>query len=380
MHNVFDIAQILVSHAVAVHGHEIAVIAYYGSYATGTASAASDLDMFYIPDEGRAATLSSQFVFDDLPYDFWPLSWVRAERIADARQDWAVAASMLAGARVLHHRSQQDLDRFLAFKARISELSRPAARKTMVERALDEFRSTLFHLEQVRLASSSGDRAAGKINLGWAARKFVNSAINCLALINQTYFVKGWGANMPEALRLAKRPQDLDALVSSVLAPGDPARTVAQARRLAGEVRYLLLDEQAACGEPREPRVVFKDFYFYIVEYVNKVLSACERRDAMAASYAAFVLQEEVSRLLNKVERGFEGQDFNLLSEYGGAYAEAGFPDLLEPALRGDLDELARRAQTLRVTSAAWLQAHSVDLGILHDGNDLRRFLLERLI
>ena len=374
MHNVFDVASILVSHAVKTHRQDIAIIAYYGSHATGSASPNADLDMFYIPDEGKASTLSSQFVFDGLPYDFWPVSWQLAERIAGARHHWAVAASMIAHAQVLYHRSQQDLDRFVALKKTIEDLTAPEGRETMVGRALDEFRTTLFQLGQVRLAASIRDRAS----LSWAVRKFVNSALNCLALVNQTYFTKGWGANMPQVLQLPKRPAALETLVESILSPNDPDMVTALAERLAGEVRVLLLHEQASLGRPVEVQLAFKDFYFFIVEYVNKVLSACERRDTLAASYAAFMLQEEISRLLDRVERGFEGTDFNLLGEYGKSYASAGLPDLLEPACKGDLAELARRAQSLQHMAGEWLRGHSVDLGIMHGEDDLRRFLAER--
>ena len=53
MSDVFEIAEILVSHAVRAHQDEIAIIAYYGSYAKGLASPTSDLDIFYIPDAYR---------------------------------------------------------------------------------------------------------------------------------------------------------------------------------------------------------------------------------------------------------------------------------------------------------------------------------------
>jgi hypothetical protein len=374
MHNVFDVARVLVEHAVRTHGHEVGIIAYYGSHATGSASQSSDLDMFYIPDNGKASSLSSQFVFDGMPYDLWPLGWQRAERIASARQHWAVAASIIAHAQVMYHRSEQDLDRFLALKKTIRDLTQPPARKGMVARALEEFQSTLFHLGQVRLAASSVDT----VSLGWAARKFVNSAIECLALANQTYFTKGWGSNMPEVLQLEKRPASLDTLVESILKCGHPEAAMAPAERLAREVRALLLDEQASLGEPIEVRAAFKDFYFFIVEYVNKVVAACGHQDALAAGYAAHMLQEEISRLLNRVERGFEPKEFNLLGDYARPYVAAGFPDLLEPASRGDLDALSRSALSLQAVSEKWLRAHGVDLGLLRDEDDLRRFLSER--
>ena len=106
MPDVLRVAEILVSHAVRVHGEDVAIIACYGSRAKGTASASSDLDIFYIPDDGKAGALSSQFVLDGLPYDFWPVSWGLAEAIADARSSrpWAVSASLIADAKVLHQR------------------------------------------------------------------------------------------------------------------------------------------------------------------------------------------------------------------------------------------------------------------------------------
>ena len=70
MTDVFKIADILVSHAVRVHGNEIALIVYHGSYASGTATSTSDLDIYYVPDDGKAESLSTTFVIGDLPYEF----------------------------------------------------------------------------------------------------------------------------------------------------------------------------------------------------------------------------------------------------------------------------------------------------------------------
>jgi len=373
MTDVFKIAEILVSHAVQVHGEKVAIIACYGSYAKGLASPTSDLDIFYIPDEGKAESLSSQFVLDGLPYDFWPVSWELAEDIANAKSErpWAVSASLIADAKVLYHRSQEDLDRFNALKARIAELTKPESRSIMVGRALDEFRTTLFQLGQMRLAAASGDVAG----MHWAGWKFTGSAVNCLALVNQTYFTRGWGANLSQVLQMPRKPADLEDTLRGILAPEEPESVLERAARLATEVRGILLAAQASLSETSAARDVFKDFFF-VVEYVGKVLSACERMDVLAAGSAAFHLQEEICQLMNKVERGFYGADFNLLGEYTGAYEKAGFPDLLEFASRGDLAALATQARKLDEKVRAWFERHAVDLNILADEEDLRRFLI----
>lgn len=374
MPDVFKVAEILVSHAVSAHGDDIGIIAYYGSHAKGLASAASDLDIFYIPDEGKARTLSSQFVLDDLPYDFWPLSWERAEAIADAKREWAVSASLIADAKVLHHRSQSDFDRFNGLKGRIAELMGPAGRKTMIERALDAFKSTLFWLGQVRLALAADDVPG----MRWAGLNFVNSAINCLAMVNQTYFTKGWGTNLPQVMEMRRKPDRLDEMVRGITMAEGTGTVVDSADRLAKDVRGILIAAYEELYEPRNPKDVFKDFYFFVFEYTNKILSASERGDAMAANAAAFLLQYELCNMMNQVEKGCWASDVQLLGEYSGPYRKAGFPDLLELAARGDLEGLAQQVRRLDEKAKEWLQSRSIPLNILSSEEGLRRFLNER--
>jgi hypothetical protein len=373
MTDVFNIADILVAHALETHKDEIAIIAYYGSHAKGTASPTSDLDIFYIPDEGKASSLNCEFILDGLPYDFWGVPWKFAEDIANARSSrpWAVSASLIANTRVLYHRSQEDLDRFNALKARIEELTRPESREIMVGRALDEFQTTLFQLGQMRLAQADGDLAG----MRWAGWKFVHRAVNCLALVNQTYFSKGWGANWPQILAMPLKPENIEEMIRNIVTPQDADSALQEANRLAKAVRGILLAAQASLAVPVEAREVFDYFYYYVVEYKHKVLSACERQDALAAGSAAFHLQELLCQLMNKVENGFYGAAFNLLGEYAGGYEKAGFPDLLTPASQGNLVELAEQTRRLDEKVREWFESHAVKLGILESEDELRRFL-----
>ena len=314
MTDVFKIADILVSHATQVHCNEIALIAYHGSYARGTATSTSDLDIYYVPDDGKAESLSITFVIGDLPYEFECMTWKRLENIANAksRNPWAVSASQIADAKVLYYRSDTDLERFNTLKKRIAELTQPANRSYMVERALEEFKTSLFQLGQMRLAVAQNDMPG----LHWAGWQFVCGVVNCLALVNQTYFSKGWGANMPQILALPQKPPDLEIMLNGILQPQSTDQVMEQADRLALQVRKTLLEAQASVAELSDAKEAFVDFYFDVHEYKTKVLSACVRGDRLTASAAAFALQQLICELMNKVDKGFFGTDFNLLGEY----------------------------------------------------------------
>lgn len=372
----FEIAELLVAHALREHADDVAIIAYYGSHATGSASPASDLDMFYIPDDGRAQSLSSQFVLDGRAYDLWPLSWQAAEEIANARSSrpWAVAAALIAEAKVLHYRSREDLGRFDSLKARIAELAKPASRGYMVGHALSAFRTTLFWLGQLRLAAERSDTASARS----AARQFTNSAVNCLALLNQTYFTTGWGAHLSQVLELPAKPAGLERMLRDIVGPGAPDEVLSRAGALAKEVRRILSDAQASLAEPSDAKAVFADFYPFVSEHVAKVLSACARTDEMAAGSAAHRLQEELCWLLTKVADGIDVADFNLLGEYAAPYDAAGFPDLLEPASRGDLAELSTRVRELDEKLRQWFTERSVALNVVDTKDELRGFLNAR--
>jgi hypothetical protein len=263
------------------------------------------------------------------------------------------------------------LDRFNALKARIQELTRPESRQIMVGRALDEYQTTLFQLGQMRLAQAGGD-LAGMYRASW---ELVNRAVNCLALVNQTYFSKGWGANWPQILEMPLKPQGLEQIMRNIVTPQDADNALQEADKLAKEVHGILLEAQASLAKPAAPKEVFDYFYYYVVEYKHKVLSACQRQDTLAAGSAALHLQELLCQLMNKVERGFYGAAFNLLGEYAGGYARAGFPDLLTPASQGNLAELAEQTRLLDEKVREWFESHSVELGILASEDELGRFL-----
>jgi hypothetical protein len=183
---------------------------------------------------------------------------------------------------------------------------------------------------------------------------------------------------MSAILAMPQQPAGLEESIRAIVMPHGTEHMLAAAERLAREVRGVLRSAQASISEPENAQDVFRDFYYYVFEYTNKVLSACERRDAIAAGSAASHMQEQICQLMNKVDNGFYGEDFNLLGEYSAGYYEAGFPDLLDPATRGDLDALAKRVQQLDEMMREWLGMRSISLNVLESEEELRHFLNQR--
>lgn len=364
MSDVFRVAALLVEHARRAFPGQVAIIAYYGSHAKGTATAASDLDLFYIPDEGKADALSSQFVLDGLPYDFWPVSWSFAEDMANARpgRPWARAASLIADAKVLFARSPADLERFTALQRRVAELTQPAQRAYMLDRAVEALREAWAHLG--RWHATGDDRMA--------AKRFLDAIVNALALANQVVLAKGWESDPAQVEQLPARPEGFAALARRVLIDGD----LAAADALADAARRVLRAMWSRAPVPAAD--AFRDAYPFVPEFVNKVLAACERRNITAACVAALQLQDELAQLLDRVARGDAPAELLAPGDARAAYAGAGLPDLVAPAVAGDLDELARRARALDERLRAWLTAREVALNVLAGEDDLRRFLERR--
>jgi hypothetical protein len=374
--DVFAVADQLVAHAVRRHGKDIAIIAYYGSYAKGTASATSDLDLFYIPDEGKASTLCFQFVVDGLPFDIWPVSWDLATAIANARSSrpWAVSASLIADTRVLYHRSPGDLARFNGLKERIAALTSPDTRAEMLAKAADAYREVTTELGRLHLAAAEDDRAS----LVSGALELLNAACNCLALVSQTYFASGWGPSLPEALRLPIRPARFAELADILTSAPNEVAVLGAADALAREVRALIRSEMAAFAKPSPAHEVLAEGYPFVFEYVNKVLSACSKREAVRARYAALQLQDELAEMLSRIRNGMGGSPASQAGDHRAAYLAEDFPDLMEPAVAGDLPRLAARARDLDEHTRQWLREHSMPLNILNGIGALERFLEER--
>jgi hypothetical protein len=322
------------------------------------AKGTSDLDIFYIPADGKNPPVGRTFLVKGVLFDFWAVGWDTMEGFASGRKrGWSFAPAIVHHAKVLHARSAEQAVRFEALKQKVLDLQMPEARPQMIQRAVDEFRMALAHLGNLRLAVA-GDDFSNVRHAGW---QVILSTWECLALANQVFFDRGWGNMLDQISRLQCRPEDLEASIVIISTSDDPVLIANTAERLVLGTRQILREFQKSLLSQKPMGDVFDSCYPEIKDGIGKVLTACERQQPVAASVAAWFAQLDLSLMLNALQHGGDPANFNLYSEFAPVYRQLGFPDLMRVP-SGDLGELAEQARLLDQQVRKWLLEQSVNL------------------
>lgn len=356
--DVFQVADLLVSHAVNNHGAQIDIIAYYGSYAQGVAKETSDLDIFYTPAEGHSPPVGRTFLVAGRLFDFWAIPWETLQGFAVGQiRGWSFAPAIVHHAKLLYARTEEQEVRLAALKQHVLDLQAPAARPQMIRRAVGHFQHVLAHLGNLRLAIALGDFASVR-HAGW---KVILAAWECLSLANQVFSDRGWGNILEQIPRLPVRPEKLAEQIVTISTSHDPNQIASAADALALSTRQILRDCQASLPAQQTAATLFDSSYPEIHDGLGKVLSACERQQPVAASAGAWFAQSDLSLMLNELESGADFSEFNLYAEFAHLYRQLGFPDLMQ-ATSGDLHTLSEQTRLLDQRLRRWLHDHSVDL------------------
>jgi hypothetical protein len=367
--DVFEVADFLIARAIETYGDEIDIIGYYGSHAQGLARETSDLDIFYIPADGKSPPVGRTFLIAGMLYDFWGIRWDWMEGFATGKiRGWAFAPALVYHTQVLWARSNEQAARFEALKQQVRDLQAPEARHQMIHRALDEFQCLLAHLGNLRLAVVTDDFS----DVRYAGWKVIASGCECLALVNQTFFDRGLDKILGQLPRLAVRPEGLEGLIIVIGTSDDPGQILEASEQLVLETRQILRDAQGSLTSDRTPQAQFDGAYPEFKDGIRKVIEACERQQPAAASSAAWSIQNELSLMLHGLQSSADHSKFNLYHEFAALYRQEGFPDLLRVPT-DDLSALGERTRLLDERLRRWLGDQEVSLNEFETIEDFKR-------
>ncbi|MDQ0061871.1 nucleotidyltransferase domain-containing protein [Paenibacillus harenae] len=371
MKNVFEVAQTLINHIRSRFQEDVALVAYYGSYAQGTATARSDLDFFFIPATPDGFRASIPFICNGISFDFWPISWERAERMASFEEP---NTSIIADCKLLYVRSDADLARFEQLRERIADTGKQGL--ALIEKAENHLRDAYVHLYNMSLLAD--DHARSLTCYRTEGHGVLTHVLYSLALLNGTYFTKGWGKNAEQIALFKLRPRKLDERMNALMHTSVGEVIQEACRQLVHDTVGLLTERKELYMNGPDYPGRMKGFYEEIKGVFDKLLTACENNDYTTAFFWSAGVQDEIARFLYFAEKGYWPASIIPAADYQNIYVQAGFPDLPELLAADRLAELREAITLLDNRLLSLIKAQSVPIAEFDDLEQLKLYLENR--
>ncbi|MGM0385780.1 MAG: nucleotidyltransferase domain-containing protein [Actinomycetota bacterium] len=267
---------------------DVALVAIYGSYVTGTAGPRSDIDCFFIPRTERGQAFARTFIIDGIGYDIFPMQWERVEGLAELREP---LAPLLGDSAVLFAASPAEEDRFLGLRTRLTV--NLADGDLMHRRAV----------ECLRLAVAMWAGATGVQDIGRLRTRAGLVAVElaqAVAYANGTYFHRGPKGMVAGLHRFDQTPVDFLPRFLELAAATDADAVRARCEVLLAATAEFLDDggsaEPASSPPAGAPAVVdpgaLASLYEEITSSFTKVRVNCDAGEAALAFLNAVILQD----------------------------------------------------------------------------------------
>ncbi|UVI29716.1 hypothetical protein [Paenibacillus spongiae] len=369
MQNILDVAHTMVQHIRTHYPDDIAVVAYYGSQAQGTATKRSDLDFFFIPASDNGYSASIQFVIDNISFDFWPISWERAGRMASFEEP---NTSIIADCKLLYTRSEADRERFMNLRDTIAEMPKHGLK--FMEKAESKLQEAYVHLYKM----SRGEEEANLSFYRNEAQGLLTKVLYSLALLNRTYFTKGWGKNTEQIRQFPIQPARLEQLMDKITMAKACRELRESCEQLVDDTLQLLLEQKDTYSEGPSYPDRMKGFYEEVKGILDKILTSCEMNDKPSAFFWAIGAQDEIARFLYYSVKGHWPIELDPSLDYQRYYVQAGFPDLAALLDPDDFLPLQRAVEQLEEDLENYLKAKGVKINRFDSLAQFEAFLNEK--
>lgn len=271
---------------------DISAVVIYGSYVNGTAHAKSDVDCYFIPKTQRAYQFANDFIICGIGYDIFPISWERAEAIADLKE---TLLPLIGDGKVIYCHSEEDKCKFLQLKSKLksnleSEQISGAAALERVNQACGVYESALNSESMTEVRKKAGF--------------IIMTLADAAALYHHTYYHFGLKRQFTDLKKLPNIPRQIY----------DEYLNVIQAESIESILQHCNQMIYAVCRHmnipvPEKPREQIKTeevcssqadytalaaLYEEICSTFNKIYVCCENGDYVLAYLSAVCLQEEL--------------------------------------------------------------------------------------
>lgn len=362
------VTELLVDRVRKLYPQDVAVIACYGSYVQGRATVTSDVDIFFIPRTPRGWEASLQFVLEGVGFDFWPVSWERADRMAGFDD---ALSTLIMDSRVLYVCTPEDRQRFEALRSRAASMEDPAQRAVMLQKASRRLLNCSGDCSALNLPGVRANLTATRLVAG----KVMTGVLESLALLNQTHYTRGPGQSMDEVHHLTLKPDGLEEALHGIVTAPDTEVITGLCSQLVSEVRALVITAETAAAPVQVWRDALGGFVEELTGMINKLIYACDAADLDTAFFAALSLQYETAVALAAAQGGTSTGALTTWDDYAGAYVHAGLPDLIGRVGPATLSELRQATLAFQKRLMEVLNEHQVPVRIFATLEELRSFV-----
>lgn len=335
--------------------NDISLVVCYGSYITGATYQSSDIDFYFIPKTDKGYEMNSQFIIENIGYDFWPVSWERAERIANFEEP---LTSIIADGAVIYYGDTNDRSRFDLLKQKIIASTNPEDKALLLnrsEKTLIEAKALFYDMDK-----KGNDYEAVSSH----CVKIMGLLLNVMALINSTYIKKAVYNIEHEIKTYSYLPQGYLELFQLAIRSRTPKEIRNAVKNMISDVDVLVQKIKAGIDDGEVPNDTFKGFYEELKSAYNKLIHSCNTKDYVTAFFTAHLIDSEIKSILG--ERYKEYNYPNLLIITDG---EAYYDRLIECANQHEA-ALVHMLKTLKIDISSYVSIDEFVISLENQKND----------
>lgn len=346
-------------------------MAYYGSYLQGRATERSNLDFFFIPATDRGREVECQFVINGISFDFWPISWERAEGMAKS-EEWNT--TIIADCELLYVRSEEDRARFMKLREIIADMGSESRAPDLIGKAEAAMRDALINIAKMRISDRSRELTHCRI----LAQEVAEFVFKSLGFLNQTYYKRSWGHYREQVRNLPIKPEKLDDCLDAIMFSRSTDEILAACERLTADTLRLIRERMDGLKARRDYPGVFRGYYEEERGMLNKLLTACEKGHYETALFVAAGTQDWLARRLYAAETG-RWPGVADLGEHRERYVALGYPDLVALLDPADFEPLKSAVLQLMDKLERHMREEGVPLNIFDSIAEFEAFYTRRI-